>query len=298
MIIKIFSQSKPINLIIASSIVIVGFLVSSFLPNFNWNFSKILSVCVAIMSVLAVDFISKENQLSHKNSYVILFFSFLFNLYWIHTNNSNFVYANFFVLLALRKIISLKTPQKTAQKIFDAGFWIAVATLFSFWSVLFYVVLFTAVFLEASDKYKYFLIPFVSIFALYVIANSYSLFVYQTPFQYNDDAITLNFKNFTALKSILTLSFLSLIVLLSLLFLPKSIKTLSNKNKTSYTLMTVALFTSIIIFVFTSKIAALLFSFFPITVLLSIFFERITKKWMQNAILFSTTVVIIMLYFI
>jgi hypothetical protein len=45
-------------------------------------------------------------------------------------NNSNLLVANFFLLLAIRRMISLQTLKAPKEKIFDASIWIFIASLF------------------------------------------------------------------------------------------------------------------------------------------------------------------------
>ncbi len=298
MIIQIFNKSKPINLVIASFLVIMGFLVSSFSPHFEWKLNAIPAILTSIFSMLVVDFISKKNQLCYKNSFVILFFSLFFNLYWMSTNDYAVLYANFFILLAFRKIISLKSHKNTLQKIFDAGFLIAVATLFSFWSVLFYIILYASITLYASGNYKHYLVPFISVFALYAIVNSYSLYINHTLFKYPDTNISLDYTQLFTFKNTLIISLLTIITFLALLFTPISIKDLSKKNKTSYLVVAVSLIIGIVIFIFNSKIDTLLFTYFPISIFLSIIIEKVNQKWIPQVVFYLLLSCITILYFI
>lgn len=297
MIIKLFEKSKPINLIIAISIITLGFTTHYFLGHFIWSFNKITGIITAVSSVLLIDFISKKNKLSNQSSFVVLFFSIFINLYWITTSEYSILYANFFILLALRKIISLKSNTNTIQKIFDAGFWIAIATLFSFWSILYFAILYVGIILYASGNYKHYLIPFISVFTVFVIVNSYSLFSNQTLYQYHNPIITFHFQSISSLKNNTILSFLAtLIATLFLLITPKT-KHLSKKNKSSYLLISITLLIAIIIFVFNPKIDSLLYTYFPVSVLLSAIFEQISKKQIQSLILYSLLIGVILLYF-
>ena len=297
MIIKIFEKSKPINLVIATAILIFGFLSSSFLPHFTWNINKLIGLLVAVFSILTADFISKKNLLSNQNSFIILFYVLFFSLFWTTATDYAILYANFFTLLALRKIISLKSQKNTTKKIFDAGFWISVATLFSFWSILVFILLFIAILIYNAENYKHFLVPFISVFTLYVIVNSYSLFRNHTLYQYNGFNITFNFSEILSNKNYFILGGLVLLISSLFIFIGKKIRHLTKKNRTSYILISIALLIAIIIFIFNPKMEILLFTCFPISVLLSAVFEQISKKWIQNLIFYSILIAAGLLYF-
>jgi hypothetical protein len=79
------------------------------------------------------------------------------------------------LLLALRRLISLKSLLQTKEKIFDASFWIFLAALFHFWSIFYIILVFIAVILHVSKDYRNWIIPFIALFAvtiLFFLANS------------------------------------------------------------------------------------------------------------------------------
>ena len=64
---------------------------------------------------------------------VILFLLF-FPSIW---NDFNLLISNFFILLALRRLLSMHSAKAPKEKIFDASLWIFFASFFHFWSILF-----------------------------------------------------------------------------------------------------------------------------------------------------------------
>lgn len=100
-------------------------------------YQKSLIIIVLISSLFLVNFIVKKNGLTKISSFAILFFVLYLALFPSVFGNLKLVLANFFVILAIRRMISLQTLKSPKEKIFDASLWIFVASLFHFWCILF-----------------------------------------------------------------------------------------------------------------------------------------------------------------
>jgi hypothetical protein len=126
-------------------------------------------------SIFLVNFIIKRNELSRDNSYTVLFY-FLFLLFIPGVFDSNtLIAASFFLILAFRRLMSMKSMITPKEKIFDASFWIFLAALFHFWSIFYIILVFIAVILHVSKDYRNWIIPFIALFAvtiLFFLANS------------------------------------------------------------------------------------------------------------------------------
>lgn len=292
MITTIFKKSKPINLVISAFIILLGFsIVEVRALNFSFGndfFTRIIAVLAVMFSVLVVDFIVKKNSISEKNSFVILFFSLFFFFYWDLAKDNQLVFSNLFILLALRKIISLKSQILVTKKIFDAAFWISIATLFSFWSILFLLVLYLGILIYASNYYKHFLVPLVSVFIVFIIVNSYYLFFYDTNFHFLNDTISLDFKDiFTIKKTFAVVVFLIMILISTILFLP-SIKNKTQKNKSSYYILLMSLIIALIISIITPNkgLGVLIYAYFPLAALFTVVYERLKNRWLISGIIY------------
>ena len=140
MITSVFKKSTPLNFILVVILMLVFFLIYQF-QDLTWTNSvgsilKKAGLCIILLaSVFIANFIVKKNGLSKDSSYTILFY-FLFLLFFPSVlNNLNIIAANFFILLALRRLISLQSLKASKEKIFDASLWIFIAALFHFWSI-------------------------------------------------------------------------------------------------------------------------------------------------------------------
>ena len=142
MITSVFKKSTPLNFALVVILMLVFFSMHQ-IQDLSWLSSGFLilkkgaTFIILLASVLLIDFIARRNALSKESSYTI-FFYFLFLLFFSSVfDNINLIISNFFILLALRRLISLQSLKASKEKIFDASLWIFLATLFHFWSTLF-----------------------------------------------------------------------------------------------------------------------------------------------------------------
>lgn len=304
MITAIFNKSKPINLVLTSLILMIGFFLVQILQaetiTIYTFFVNIGVVFIAILNVLVVDFIVKKNTLSGQNSYVILFFSLFFFYYWSFLEGYQLILANLFILLALRKIISLKSQLDITKKIFDAALWICIASLFHFWTILFLVVLYIGIIMYASNNYKNWLVPIVSLFVVFMIVNAFELMVYNHFFQFSNTKISTDFQVLNSSYNQGVITLFLLIMLVSLIFLPSRIRLKLQKNKLSYLILVIALIMAIIVVSISpnKSIGLLLFLYFPLATLFTSYYEKISKSWLQSLLLYSIITVSVIYCFV
>lgn len=180
MISSFFSQAKPIHFVVVSVLLLVVFVVlktttltEAFTVQLFFEQSFLFGVCLASLFVL--DFFVSKNNLTKKNSYKILMFGLFVAVLPETIGDSKLLIANFFILLALRRIISLRSRKEIKKKLFDAAFWISLATLLFFWASLFYILIFMALLLFSIADVKDWIIPFAGILCVAIIAASYMI---------------------------------------------------------------------------------------------------------------------------
>jgi hypothetical protein len=128
--------------------------------------SKLGLLAVLLGSVFITNFISKKNGLSKDSAYTVFFF-FLIVFFPSVLDNVNLVVANFFYSSCFRRLIS--AILKASKKIFDASFWIIVAALFQFWSILYLVLVFISIIFHVSRDYRNWFLPFLFFFAASIL---------------------------------------------------------------------------------------------------------------------------------
>ena len=163
MITSFFKKSTPINYSLLGILMVLVFFLYQFHTTIGATTSagmmqKVVLLGVLFASLFFSNFIVKKNGLTKDSSYTILFY-FLFLLFFPKIfNNVNLLLANFFILLSMRRLISLQTLKAPKEKIFDAALWIFVASLFHFWCILFIIVVYVSIIFHVSRDYRNWLI--------------------------------------------------------------------------------------------------------------------------------------------
>ncbi len=180
MLASIFSKTRPFNYLVVGILSLFFFsvkIIALAQPNADWIYyaEQFGLYLLLLASLFILNFITLKNGLTKGNNYALLLF-FIFLLFFSSIfQNKNIIISNFLLLLALRRLISLKSLLQTKEKIFDASFWIFLAALFHFWSIFYIILVFIAVILHVSKDYRNWIIPFIALFAatiLFFLANS------------------------------------------------------------------------------------------------------------------------------
>lgn len=273
MLTTIFKKSTPVNY----SLVVVLLLTVFFLYQFSSGQSPdLMANGIAIFGLLVlflgsfflVNFIVKKNGLTKNSSYAIIFFLVLLLFFPAVLNNPNLVLSNFFILLAMRRLVSLQTLKAPKEKIFDASLWIFVACLFQFWAVLFILLVYISILFHVSRDYRNWLLPIVALFTTAVFFVCYALlfdksiigsFIDKAVIDLQIDYFANTYQNFA----------LSAFTVLAVFFVFSSILALTGRPlnlQASYKKMIFAFFIGAAVFVLSpgKTNELLLFTFFPL----------------------------------
>jgi len=181
MIASVFGKTRPFNYLTIGILLFVFFITKNIIASetnvsLGYYLQEFLLFVVVFASSFLINFIALKNELTKTNNYALLLY-FVFLLFFSsYFQNKNIIIANFFLLLALRRLISLKTMVSTKEKIFDASFWILIAALFHFWSLFYIVLVFIAIMLHVSRDYRNWVVPFIALVAvtlLFFLVNSF-----------------------------------------------------------------------------------------------------------------------------
>jgi len=294
MITSIFSKSKPINFLVVFIITLATFFIA------HLKYAKDLDLSTdyvryffvfftSFSSILVLDFLVSKNKLTQKSSYEILLYALFLVALPQTMLNDNIVYANFFILLALRRILSLRSQVDVKKKLFDAAFWIAIASLFYFWSILFMILIFAALFFHSNNNLKEWIIPIVGVAAVFVLGVAYSVIVY------NDFITALNifpsvsfeFNTYNTLQYIVGVTLLISFGIWSSVFYIRTIKSKKSDFKPAYKVVLVAALIAFGIMILSPKKEGgeFLFLFAPLAVIITNYLETIQDKWFKELFL-------------
>lgn len=294
MITSVFKKSTLFN----NALVVVFLLIFFFMYQSSDLFStisvvgfskKAILVLLLFASFFLVNFTVKKNNLTKNSSYTILFFLLFLLIFPSIFNNSNLLFANFFLLLAVRRLISLQTLKAPKEKIFDASMWIFIASLFHFWCIFFIILVYISIFFHVSRDFRNWLLPFLAFFATAVIFLFSALvfnktwithIINQTQTNFELDYFTNNYQN----------NALSFFVIIGLYFLLSLIFSLTNKPlilQASYKKMIFGFLIGITIFLISTEKSneMLVFTFMPLSVMCTTNIEYSQSKIYQEIVL-------------
>jgi len=177
MLTSFFGKSNPINYLLLAILIFGAYVFKVFVAENTFVLWMVLEQLILgliiIFSMFLLDFIIRKNNLSKNNTYgIFLFTCFLIACPAIFFNG-NIILANTLLLMALRRILSFRTDKNMEKKILDAALWIALASFFYFWSLLFFFVLYFALIKNSNTNHKQLLIPIVGFSGVFVLAATY-----------------------------------------------------------------------------------------------------------------------------
>ncbi|MEX0275021.1 MAG: hypothetical protein AB3N16_11655 [Flavobacteriaceae bacterium] len=164
MISSFFDKTKPITFVVVLVFLAIFFVLSQiFLTTSDFTpaflVKKTVVFAILALSVFLVDFISKRNRLTGANAFPMAFFVLLLVMFPRDLTDDNVIICNFFLLLAIRRVISIRSLRNVRLKIFDATLWILVSSLFYHWSLLFMIGVFVAIYIYEPKKLGNWVVP-------------------------------------------------------------------------------------------------------------------------------------------
>lgn len=297
MLASIFSKTKPINYIILTILILLISVLYLFIDQdqlvwTNYEFGKrtVLLGLLTVMMFLS-QFVVTKNRLVKDNAYVpLLFVSFLmlFPTVLVH---SKVIIANYFVMLALRRIFSLHSLNQSKEKIFDTALWIFVASLFHFWSVLFFLLLFVAIAFFGTKDYRNWFIPVIAFFCVSIFLEIYLVLENISYYEWFWDKCRVSF-DFMYFENQYQNISLAVFVPIALLFFVSQALTISSKPynmQGTYKKIILSFLIGIAIYIVSAdkNNGTLLFTFFPLSVLGANYIESIPQRWRREAVVYS-----------
>lgn len=209
MISSIFGKTKPVNFVIILGFVFcfywgINLLTFSGAYDFGEFLFQLFVSGLLCFGIFIVDFIAKRNQITGTNSFTILFYALLIVVFPEVLTDPNAIFCSFFLLLAFRRIISMKSLKSVKLKVFDATFWILIASFWYDWALLFIVLVYVSIYFYEPKVFKNWLVPFVALFVVFLI--SYAILVLlgkdyllNEHYQFNLDSFTEYIGGYTKL---------------------------------------------------------------------------------------------------
>jgi hypothetical protein len=294
MITSIFNKSKPINFIIVLFITALAFIaarkdlvIETVTTGFVAKQMAIFFICIA--TILIFNFIISKNNLTKSNTYEILLFS-LFLLALVQTtSHTNILLSNLFVLLGLRRIISLRSQKSIKSKLFDAALWVAVAALFYFWAILFVIVIILSLIFYSDNNIRHWIIPFIGVATVFSISIGVSVVVYDDFFEIfkSSRSISYDFSPYNSTKYLVAITMLFSFGIWSSIFYLQNIKKKKKELRASFKIVIIAAIMAFVLILLAPKKngSEFLFLFAPLAIIITNYIEIIGDKWFKEVFL-------------
>jgi hypothetical protein len=287
MITSVFRKSTPLNFSLVLILMLIFFLLFQ-IQDLSWTNSFLLMLrkggllCLLLASMFITDFVAKKNGLSKDSTYTIFFYFLLLLFFPTVLDNLSLILSNFFILLALRRLISLQSLKASKEKIFDASLWIFVASLFHFWSILFIILVFISILFHTARDYRTWFLPFIAFFTSSMIfilidlvfdKNIITNVIANSSRDFEINYFTNNYQNLA----------ISLFATISLYFTVYVVFTISNRPiilHSSYKKIIAAFFIGIAVFLISPNKSndILIFTFAPLAFMITLFTETPQSK--------------------
>lgn len=293
MVAKFFNKTKPVNTLLILFFLLIIFISSLFLyPDSLQNLSnfgeRILFLILFLLGLLLINFIVHKNGLTKNNSYVILFVTLFAGMFPQVLSNDKVILTNFLLLLAFRRIYSLRSLKEINEKLFDGALLVGVATLFYSWSILYLFLIYVAISVFQKSNMRTILIPLVGfispvfLYWVYIISlNGFSAFAIHFETGYN-------FSAYNGLQLLLPTAMLVSFLLWSVFPTTYKIISVNNEFRDLWKLLLYHTIVSlIVIFLYPVKNGSeLLFLFFPVSIILTNYLQSVKEKWFKEVVLY------------
>lgn len=294
MIQSIFGKTKPINFIIVLTFLFFFYWLTQFvLFEKTYELGQIifqtLVLTVLMFSFFLVNFIVKRNKMTGINSFAILLYVLLMVVFPETLTDNYAIGSSFFILLALRRLISMRSLKNIKLKIFDATLWTMAASLCYDWAVLYLLLVFIAIYIYEPKNIRNWLVPLAGIFTFFMISYTLSILAGKTDFLLEHYKFELNlgssrFTDFAkSAKRIVYLILISVVGLFSFLKLSK----LGIGKIVSLRLVALCFFIGVMLelLLSASGVHPLMLTFFPAVVFLTNYIESIKKANIKEIVL-------------
>jgi len=307
MLTSFFGKSNPINYLILAVLIFVGYFASIFKLEKNhleWT-SWLENVGFAIATVflmLLLDFIIRKNHLTKNNTFGILLFSCFLLAVPVIFLSQHILVATLFLFLALRRILSLRSEKNIEKKILDASIWITFASFFYFWSLLFFLLLYFAIFQRRDTKYRELLIPVVGFSVMFILAICYYLLVSDSFAWMTEWRLATSF-DFSAYNQISLLLPITVIIALLIWSGIARLASLSSLQKKDRPNVIIILFSVVVSFIAALASpektgAEVIFIFGPLVIVITNYIEIKKEFWFKEVILWLVVLLPIIVFLI
>lgn len=214
MLTRFFGTAKPLAIALVMVYMTVVFFFSNkewVIKPFSW-WSTLQLIGMWLLFILAMfilNFITQKNDLTQRNTYGVLLFGAFSLALPAALRDGHILLAGAFLLIATRRIISFKSELHMERKIFDATFWILLATLSFYLSWLYIFTIYLALLFYSITNVRYFIIPLIALISFSILY--YCFILYQAgdmaSVVFNFSSISFDFSAYGHLEVLIAIAF-------------------------------------------------------------------------------------------
>ena len=306
MLTSFFASSKPVHSIVVILYMITAFVIGNMemiLTGFTLQKIGIFlgSLLMYILAIVLFNFIVRKNELTGGSAYKLLLFATFTAAIPMVFVYPRILCAGVFVLLAIRRLMSLRSGLAIERKLYDASFWLTVATFCYFWSAIFFIPLFLGIFLYARTSWRYWLVPILGILTILLFMSCYVLYIESDQSYILDyvDEISFDFSRYGKLEVLIPLSFLSTVFLWGVWKYVAIMNAMAFSQRASYMLtISLALAALVIVLFSPDKSGAEWYFFIPaLTIIASNYIEQSEGLVFKEFLLCIAVILPIVVYF-
>lgn len=305
MLASVFNKSRPVNYVLIGAILVLSYFLylsrdTAWTENYLLIAQKTGLLLLLGGTLFLTNFITRRNTLSRANTYAMFLFIVFLILLPTTLVNINIIISNFFLLLALRRLISLQSLITPKEKIFDASFWIFAAAIFHFWCITYIVLVFISIIFHVSRDYRNWLIPFIAFFAVSVLYLMIGLFMGEGFFETITENIAISF-DFTYFENIYQNIALAVFSSIAALFAVTYIFSITSKPlnlQSSHKKIIYSFLIGVGIYVLSASKnnSFLAFTFAPLAIMGANYFESQENKWFKEVMLGLIVLIAVFLF--
>lgn len=207
---------KPVHYLLSGLLLCTFLGVLIVLRGYSWTV-VVPSFFILALCMIMLQFVLLKNELIGQSAIGMWMFMWLLLAVLVINIQIKAVVGCLLLLLALWRLLSLRSSRNVIAKIFDASFWIAILCFIDPWNAILFLMVYAGIFLYASNKVRHWFIPFIAVACIAFLAFTVA-YVFELPldtpwknsWKINDFNLVLTDYNAFIFYSLLTLSIIFL----------------------------------------------------------------------------------------
>ena len=304
MISSFFGKTKPINYIVLAIFLFLFYAIHIFTGLVDSNIDEVIPLelfkfAVLLLMVFIINQIVKTEKVTEYNSFGMFIFTLLVIAFSEELDHTNALYANLFLLLAIWRLLSVKSIRNAKHKIFDASLLIAIASLFNDWAMIYMVLVFMVINMYDRHNFKNWLVPFIGLATILVLAFTIlkvtgSLEFFGEHYQFSIGF--LKAASFSEILNVKALLFYVIVLILAILVFIR-LRNIGGGKLLMLRILLIAFLLGVVMTLMTPvNKSPVLITFFPATVFMVNYFEEIKKPKLKEAVFMFCTALSILLF--